>query len=163
MVSFTKISILAVVLFAAILPLLADEEVKSESNKQEVVEDSDGPSGLGYWNEMAKRYRLGKRDDDNEDSSLYDLEKRYRLMGKRYRLAGRSLYDNLQDESDDEEIEDDSRDKRYRLGKRYRLMGRGKRYRLMGRGKRLFGDDDDDDSSIEKRYRLGKRYRLAGK
>ncbi len=120
---------------------------------------------------------------------MSEIEKRYRLAGKR---AGQELEEttsaNISDEDGEEDEESTNElEKRYRLagkrgmpfdedemrGKRYRLMGKryrlmGKRYRLMGKRYRLAGrsaeEQEEQGAQMEKRYRLmGKRYRLMGK
>ncbi|RNA11926.1 hypothetical protein BpHYR1_032476 [Brachionus plicatilis] len=113
------------------------------------------PESSDLFRDLEKRYRLyGKRNYETELSdeighdASNDVDKRYRLYGKRM--------DDLSDF-----------DKRYRLyGKRYRLYG--KRYRLYG--KRDFdesNESNDDEREILKRYRLagdgtGKRFHLMG-
>ena len=125
---------------------------QSESGKLDVSSDKD----LYEIEDLQKRYRLhGKRSNeeetDQEEETGNDLEKRYRLYGKRLT------------DSDAAELE-----KRYRLyGKRYRLYG--KRYRLYGKREESNESDDSNEySRLMKRYRLAgngtfKRYRLMGK
>lgn len=128
-----------------------------KSVDEKVLEAEKVPESSDVLQDLEKRYRLyGKRNYETElsDENDYDVSSN---IDKRYRLYGKRLSDDLGSDLE----------KRYRLyGKRYRLYG--KRYRLYGKRELDQSNESDDfEKNLMKRYRLagnetGKRFRLMG-